>query len=65
MKMTQRASPPDQSRANGANEVYLGSAPDHSMVFDVKDIVDVSVPNVSTAEVVAKEHNGKFIGMNI
>lgn len=60
MKMTQRASPSDQSRTNGTNEIYLGSAPDHSMVFDVKDVVDVAVANVSTAEVIAKEHSGKL-----
>lgn len=63
MKMTQRATSPDQIRANGTNEIYLGLAPDHSMVFDVKDIADVAVANVSTAEVIAKEHNGKLIVM--
>ncbi|KAK2760843.1 hypothetical protein FQN54_002082 [Arachnomyces sp. PD_36] len=61
MKMTQKVSA-DQGRANGANEIYLGSAPDHSMVFDAKDIVDVSVANVSTSEVVAKEHSGASNG---
>lgn len=62
MKMTQRASQSDQGRSNGSNDtIYLGSAPDHSMVFDIKDVVDVAVANVSTTEVIAKEHSGKLI----
>ena len=58
IKMAQRTSPSDQGRANGANDPYLGSAPDYSMVFDVKDVVDVAVANVSTTEVIAKEATG-------
>lgn len=34
------------------------------MAFDVKDIADIAVPNVSPAEVSAKESNGKH-GTNI
>lgn len=29
------------------------------MVFDIKDVSDIAVPNVSPAEVSAKESNGK------
>lgn len=61
LKMAQRASKQDLQRTNGVSDVaspFMGSAPDHSMSFDVKDVVDISVPNVSTAEVTAKESNG-------
>lgn len=59
--MVQRLSKPDQPRSNGVSDVaapFLGSAPDHSMVFDAKDIVDISVPNVSPADVTSKASNG-------
>lgn len=52
---------PDQSRSNGATNAaapFLGSAPDHSMVFDAKDVVDISVANVSPADVTSKPSNG-------
>ena len=61
LKMAQRASKQDLQRTNGVSDIaspFMGSAPDHSMSFDVKDVVDISVPNVSTAEVTAKESNG-------
>lgn len=61
MKMVQRSSKQDLQRTNGVSDVvspFLGSAPDHSMSFDVKDVVDISVASVSTAEVTAKEPNG-------
>jgi hypothetical protein len=60
--MVQRASQENQPKSNGVSDVttpYLGAAPEHSMAFDVKDIADISVPNVSPAEVSAKETNGK------
>lgn len=59
--MVQRASQENQPKANGVSDVtspYLGTAPEHSMAFDVKDVADISVPNVSTAEVSVKESNG-------
>lgn len=62
LKMVQRASPENQPKTNGVSDVtspYIGIAPDHSMAFDIKDVADISVPNVSTAEVSAKESNGK------
>ena len=61
LKMVQRPSKQDLQRSNGVSEVaspFMGSAPDHSMSFDVKDVVDISVENVSTADVAAKESNG-------
>ncbi|KAJ5086404.1 SM domain found in ataxin-2 [Penicillium alfredii] len=61
LKMVQRASQENQPKANGVSDVtspYLGAAPEHSMAFDVKDVADISVPNVSTAEVSVKESNG-------
>ena len=60
--MVQRASQENQPKSNGVSDAvtpYLGSAPEHSMTFDVKDIADIAVPNVSPAEVSAKESNGK------
>ena len=61
MKMVRRSSRQDAQRTNGVSDAatpFIGSAPDHSVSFDVKDVVDISVPNVSTAEVTAKESNG-------
>jgi hypothetical protein len=60
--MVQRVNTQQDSRANGLSDAstpYLGSAPDHSMTFDLKDITDVTVANVATSEVMAKESNGK------
>lgn len=59
--MVQRPAKQDHQRANGVSDVvspFLGTAPDHSMSFDVKDVVDIAVSNVSTAEVTAKAPNG-------
>lgn len=60
--MVQRASQENQPKTNGMSEVtspYLGTGPDHSMAFDIKDVADIAVPNVVPAEVSAKEPNGK------
>ncbi|KAL1964269.1 hypothetical protein VTN77DRAFT_7089 [Rasamsonia byssochlamydoides] len=66
LKMVQRVSPQtEQTRPNGLSDVaspYLGSAPDHSMSFDIKEIADVAVANVSTADMTAKEPNGASTG---
>ncbi|PYI03332.1 putative PAB1 binding protein [Aspergillus sclerotiicarbonarius CBS 121057] len=65
LKMVQRPPKADQNRANGVSEAsspFMGSAPDHSMSFDVKDVVDISVPNVTTADVTAKGSNGTPVG---
>lgn len=53
-----RSEQPKQNGANNAASPFLGSAPDHSMVFDAKDIVDISVANVSPADVTTKPSNG-------
>ncbi|KAJ9358333.1 hypothetical protein DTO027B9_2524 [Paecilomyces variotii] len=62
LKMVHRPSAQsDQTRANGLSDVaspYLGSAPDHSMSFDIKEIADLSVAEVSTANMTQKEQNG-------
>ncbi|KAK9850823.1 hypothetical protein MYU51_011389 [Penicillium brevicompactum] len=65
LKMVQRASQEGQFRANGVSDVatpFLGSAPEHIMSFEVKDVIDISVPNVTTAEISAKEPNGASQG---
>lgn len=60
--MVQRVSQDNQPKTNGVSDMsspYLGVAPEHSMVFDIKDVADIAVPNVSPAEVSAKESNGR------
>lgn len=57
LKMVQRTTGSNQQRANGTNEnssQFLGSAPNHSVAFDIKNIRDIAVANVSTSEVIAK-----------
>ncbi|KAL3480074.1 hypothetical protein BJX99DRAFT_46718 [Aspergillus californicus] len=64
LKMTQRQSKQDQQRANGVSDVaspFIGSAPEHSVTFNVNDVVDVSVMNVTTTDVLAKP-NGASAG---
>ena len=64
--MVYRPSQQVQSPANGVSDVkspYLGSEPDHIMVFSAKDIVDVSVASLSTTDVQAKSSNGRFSGI--
>lgn len=61
--MVQRVSPME-THANGLSDTttpFFGTAPDHSMKFKVDEITDIVVNNVSTAEVVAKDTNGKVI----
>ncbi|KAJ5281830.1 hypothetical protein N7478_007202 [Penicillium angulare] len=61
LKMVQRA--PEENKTNGVNDAttpYLGAGIDHAMSFDIKDIADISVPNVVPAEVSVKESNGGF-----
>ncbi|KAJ5587814.1 SM domain found in ataxin-2 [Penicillium hispanicum] len=61
LKMVQRASQENQPKTNGVSDVgspYLGTAPEHIIAFDVKDVTDIAVPNVSPAEVSVKESNG-------
>ena len=56
--MVQRASEESQPKSNGVSEIasaYLGTGIDHAMLFDVKDVADISVPNVVPAEVSVKE----------
>lgn len=60
--MVQRAPQDGQPKANGVSDVaspYLGSGPEHSMAFDIRDVADIAVPNVSPAEVSVKEANGR------
>ncbi|KAJ5684701.1 uncharacterized protein N7477_001046 [Penicillium maclennaniae] len=61
LKMVQRASQENQPKTNGVSDAsspYLGSGQEHSMIFDIKDVSDIAVPDVSPAEVSAKESNG-------
>ncbi|EFW23269.1 PAB1 binding protein Pbp1 [Coccidioides posadasii str. Silveira] len=62
LKMTRRASTdPDSIRPNGTSHQaspYLGSGPDHKMIFDAQDVADFAVAGVSTAGMGVKEQNG-------
>ncbi|KAK2800097.1 hypothetical protein FQN51_006336 [Onygenales sp. PD_10] len=67
LKMVQRCSSPqpDQSRPNGLSDhasPYVGSGPDHQMIFEVQEIADVAVADVSTNGIAAKEQNGTPTG---
>lgn len=53
-----------ETPANGISNAatpFVGTTPDHGMKFKVDEITDIVVNNVSTAEVVAKDSNGKVI----
>lgn len=61
-KMVQRLPKQEQGKTNGASEPatpFLGSAPDHSVSLDARDIVEISIPNVSTSDVTAKAPSGE------
>jgi hypothetical protein len=61
--MVQRVTPAE-THANGLSDTttpFVGTTPDHSMKFKVDEITDIVVNNVTTAEVVAKDTNGKAI----
>ncbi|KAH8693276.1 putative PAB1 binding protein [Talaromyces proteolyticus] len=52
-------------RANGLSDSaspFVGASPDYSMTFDLKDIADITVANVTTSEIMAKESNGPTTG---
>ncbi|KAJ5637659.1 SM domain found in ataxin-2 [Penicillium lividum] len=60
LKMVQRVDE-NHSKVNGASDIaipYLGTGIDHAMSFDIRDVADISVPNVVPAEVSVKESNG-------
>jgi Ataxin 2 SM domain len=62
LKMVQRAASQLESHANGLSDVttpFIGSGADHSMKFNVEEIDDIIVNNVTTTEVAVKESNGK------
>ncbi|KAF7719307.1 LsmAD domain-containing protein [Penicillium ucsense] len=53
LKMAHRLSE-NSNKSNGVHDAsvfFVGAAPEHSMAFDVKDVVDISVPKVVPAEV--------------
>lgn len=59
--MVQRISPQAETRSNGLSDTaspFLGSPPDHSMIFDLKEIADIAVADVSTAGMTGKDTNG-------
>ncbi|PGH12339.1 hypothetical protein AJ80_06749 [Polytolypa hystricis UAMH7299] len=65
LKMTQHVLSPQTGRSNGLsdfNSPYIGPLPDHQMIFDVQDIADVAVAEVTATGMAAKERNGTPIG---
>lgn len=68
LKMTHRSPSQTEQTAstNGLsdrNSPFLGSAPDHQMIFDVQEVVDVAVAELSATGMAVKEQNGNF-GIN-
>ncbi|KAL5043642.1 hypothetical protein BDW71DRAFT_115795 [Aspergillus fruticulosus] len=64
LKMTQRHLKQEQQRANRVSDVaspFFGSAPEHIMTFNINDVLDVSVLNVTTTDLSAKP-NGATTG---
>lgn len=56
-----------EPRADGLSDTttpFVGTGPDHSMKFKIDDIADIVVNNVTTAEVVAKDTNGKVMSVS-
>ncbi|KAF9886121.1 hypothetical protein FE257_012056 [Aspergillus nanangensis] len=65
LKMVQSLSKSDTQRANGVSESaspFLGSAPDHAMAWDARDLLDIAVAGVSTSDVTIKGPNGATTG---
>lgn len=61
LKMVQKTHS-EEAQANGVAEheiIFVGSGKDHAMAFDVKDVVELSVENVSSTETASKNQNGK------
>lgn len=50
-----------QQLDSDSSEDYIGEGEDYTLVFDVKDVVDVHTPNVSTEKIQAKLTNGMLI----
>ncbi|KAL4868113.1 hypothetical protein BDV12DRAFT_106125 [Aspergillus spectabilis] len=64
LKMTQRQAKQDQQRANGVSDAaspFFGPAPEHIVTFNMNDVVDIAVLNVTTTDVLAKS-NGASTG---
>ncbi|KAL4877154.1 hypothetical protein BJY04DRAFT_230841 [Aspergillus karnatakaensis] len=59
LKMTQRQAKQDQQRANGVSDAatpFFGPAPEHIVTFNMNDVVDIAVLNVTTTDVLAKSN---------
>lgn len=64
LKMVQRVAS-QEPRANGLSDTttpFIGSGADHSIAFNIEEIDDIIVNNVTTSEIVAKESNGTQTG---
>ena len=60
--MVRRTSQLPKEGANGVEDClgeYVGTGPDHSVVFGMGDIIDISIPNISTISNHASQ-NGKI-----
>lgn len=65
LKMVQRlSSSSPQPQTNGLSDVsvpFLGSPPEYSMIFDVKEVADLTVANVPNSGLVSKEASSMFL----
>jgi hypothetical protein len=62
LKMVQKTHS-EEAQANGVAEhdtIFVGSGKDHTIAFDVKDVVELSVENVTSTETSSKNQNGKI-----
>lgn len=50
----------DDTNGNGVvdHSPFLGSAPDHAMEFEMKDVLEVVAKDVTTQEFASKSQNG-------
>ena len=63
-KMVRQISNQTKDGVNGASEPssdYIGTGPDHTMVFGMGDIIDITIANVSTIAISGNQNgNSKF-----
>ncbi|KAI9701453.1 MAG: hypothetical protein M1836_001508 [Candelina mexicana] len=66
LSMAKKSTSAGDGPVNGAtpesNHAYIGEAPNHRMVFETKDVVDLAVNNVSLNESQSKTLNGVTTG---
>ena len=60
LKMVQQQMQADvASNGDSASQSFVGSAPDHAMTFDIRDLADLVIPSLTLAEAKPVQ-NGSF-----